>query len=88
MQEFSKKIIAVVFTINIIVIAAALIMMWRTNDLSPFAYLIPSIAAETATGTGFYYNKAKIENKIKLMNQFNIKPNEYTITEEGDYYNG
>jgi hypothetical protein len=63
------------------VIVFALIMMWRTNDLSPFAYLIPSVAAEVATGTGFYYSKAKAENKIKLMRANKIEPSENSFNE-------
>ncbi len=42
------------------------VMIWRTNDLSPLMYLIPAVFAELATATGFYYNKAKSENKIKI----------------------
>lgn len=77
--EFSKKIVVVVFSI---------IMMWRTCDLSPMAYLIPAVAAETATGTGFYYSKAKVENRIKLMKHYNIEPSEQSFNEQGGYYNG
>ena len=29
-------------------------------------YLIPAVFAELATATGFYYSKAKAENRIKL----------------------
>lgn len=78
----------VVFSINIVVIVFALIMMWRTCDLSPMAYLIPAVAAETATGTGFYYSKAKVENRIKLMKHYNIEPSEQSFNEQGGYYNG
>lgn len=87
-SEFSKKIVVVVFSINIVVIVFALIMMWRTCDLSPMAYLIPAVAAETATGTGFYYSKAKVENRIKLMKHYNIEPSEQSFNELGGYYNG
>lgn len=87
-SEFSKKIVVVVFSINIVVIVFALIMMWRTCDLSPMAYLIPAVAAETATGTGFYYSKAKVENRIKLMKHYNIEPSEQSFNEQGGYYNG
>lgn len=73
---------------NIVVIVFALIMMWRTCDLSPMAYLIPAVAAETATGTGFYYSKAKVENRIKLMKHYNIEPSEQSFNEQGGYYNG
>ena len=47
-----------------------------TLDLTPLAYLIPSVAAEVATGTGFYYSKAKVENRIKLMRQYKVAPQE------------
>ncbi len=75
-MEFSKKILMVAGIINAVVIAFTLIMVWRTLDLSPLAYLIPSIAAETATGTGFYYAKAQVENRIKLMKENKIDPTE------------
>lgn len=80
-MEFSKKILFVAATINIIVIAFVLWYINNTGDGSPLAYLIPSVAAETATGTGFYYAKAKAENKIKLMRDNKIKP------KREDFYN-
>jgi hypothetical protein len=52
------------------------------------AYLIPAVAAETATGTGFYYSKAKVENRIKLMKHYNIEPSEQSFNEQGGFYNG
>lgn len=75
--EFSKKILIVAAIINIIVIGFTLVMIWITQDLSPLEYLIPSVAAEVAVGTGFYYSKAKVENKIKLM-----KENDVELTED------
>jgi len=65
-MEFSKAIFIGVSIVNLLVILFVCIMVWRTNDLSPLNYLIPAAAAEMATATGFYYNKAKAENKIKL----------------------
>jgi hypothetical protein len=79
--EFFKKILIIAAITNMVVIIFALIMMWRTNDLSPLAYLIPSVAAEVATGTGFYYSKAKAENKIKLMRANKIEPSENSFNE-------
>lgn len=78
-MEFSKKIMLVAGIINICLIAFACVMMYRTMDLTPLAYLIPSVAAETATGTGFYYAKAKAENRIKLMKANKVKPTESTF---------
>lgn len=80
-KEFSKKILIVAGIINAVVIVFTMIMIWRTLDLSPLAYLIPSVAAEVATGTGFYYSKAKVENRIKLMRQNKVTPNETHFSE-------
>lgn len=76
LTEFSKKILMVAGVLNTVVIVFTMIMVWRTLDLTPLAYLIPSVAAEVATGTGFYYSKAKVENRIKLMRQNKVEPNE------------
>lgn len=80
-KEFSKKILIVAGIINAVVIVFTMVMIWRTLDLSPLAYLIPSVAAEVATGTGFYYSKAKVENQIKLMRQNKVTPNETHFSE-------
>ena len=53
------------FTLAITLYALAL--MWKTGDTSGLAYLIPAVFTEYATATGFYYWKARTENKIKLM---------------------
>lgn len=80
-KEFSKKTLIVAGIINAVVIVFTMVMIWRTLDLSPLAYLIPSVAAEVATGTGFYYSKAKVENRIKLMRQNKVTPNETHFSE-------
>ncbi|MCQ4894900.1 hypothetical protein [Anaerotruncus sp. DFI.9.16] len=81
--EFSKKILLFAAVINLVVIVFTLVVVWRTCDLSPLAYLIPSVAAETATGTGFYYAKAKVENRIKLMKQNHLEVTENTFNDIG-----
>lgn len=70
--EFSKKILIVAGMINLAVIVFTMIMIAKTGDLTPLAYLIPSVAGEVATGTGFYYAKAKVENAIKLRKIYGI----------------
>ena len=75
-MEFSKKILIVAGILNFIVIVFACVMMWRTMDTTPLAYMIPAVSAEVATGTGFYYNKAKAENKLKLMKDNGVEPTE------------
>lgn len=64
--EFSKVIFACVSAGTISVAVFACVMIWRTGDLSPLSYLIPSVFAELATATGFYYRKAQKENEIKI----------------------
>jgi hypothetical protein len=85
--EFSKKILIVAGIINICVIIFTFLMVWRTSDLSPLEFLIPSVAAEVSVGTGFYYSKAKIENKIKLMksNKVPISEKSFNESEDIDY---
>lgn len=79
-REFSKTILMFIGAVTVVVTAFTLIMIWRTNDLSPLAYLIPAIFAELATATGFYYSKAKAENRIKLRKQYG--PEIYNDTKE------
>lgn len=68
--EFSKLIMVVVGAVTIAVTAFTLVMVWKTNDTSPLAYLIPAVFAELSVGTGFYYSKAKAENRIKLRKAY------------------
>lgn len=86
--EFSKLILIVAALVNVAVILFTFIMVWRTCDLTPLQYLIPAVAAETATGTGFYYAKAKVENRIKLMKSYKVEPTNDSFNEQGGYYNG
>lgn len=65
--EFSKKIIIFMTFFTLAITLYALALMWKTGDTSGLAYLIPAVFTEYATATGFYYWKARTENKIKLM---------------------
>ncbi len=64
--EFSKKIFTGIAIGVVFVTLFACLMVWKTNNLDPLRYLIPAVFAELATATGFYFNKAKEENKIKI----------------------
>ena len=72
--EFSKLIFIGVSIVTMAITAFSCRMIWITMDTSALAYLIPAVFAEMATGTGFYYSKAKAENKIKLMALNDIRP--------------
>ena len=85
--EFSKKIIIFMTIFTVIITAYSLALMWRTGDTSGLAYLIPSVFTEYATATGFYYWKARAENKIKLMKKYG-KTAEKVISEDNNYNGG
>ena len=70
--EFSKLIFIGVSVVTIATLIFSFVMIWKTMDTTALAYLIPAVFAEAASATGFYYAKAKAENKIKLMKQYNI----------------
>ena len=72
--EFSKLIFLGVSIVTIAITVFSCRMIWLTMDTSALAYLIPAVFAEMASATGFYYTKAKAENKIKLMAQSGIQP--------------
>lgn len=64
--EFSKLILLITGIFAVIVTIFTMVIVCRTGDTSALGYLIPAIFAEVATATGFYYSKAKSENRIKL----------------------
>jgi hypothetical protein len=70
--EFSKLILIGVSTATTAVAVFSCVMIWKTSDLSPLAYLIPAVFTELATATGFYFNKAKMENQIKLKKVYGV----------------
>lgn len=72
--EFSKLIFVGVSVLTLAITVYACYMIWLTMDTSALAYLIPAVFAEMAAATGFYYTKAKVENKIKLMALYGVKP--------------
>lgn len=70
--EFSKIIIFIAGIVELAIILFSCFMVWRTGDTSILGYLIPSVSIVSSTGVAFYFNKAKLENKIKLMNSLGI----------------
>lgn len=83
--EFSKKLCIAILATEVAVILFTCIMVFVTQDLSPLPTLITTVAAATATCLGFYFNKAKLENKIKLMKDNDVKPTEKTFEEDASY---
>lgn len=70
--EFSKLVVDAVSAAFTGVLVFTLVMVWRTGDLTPLAYLIPTTGGLAATVTAFYLRKAQVENRIKLMKRYNL----------------
>lgn len=82
--EFSKKIFYIITTLTIIIVLYSMALMWYTQDSSALSYLIPAIFGELGVSTGFYYWKARTENKIKLEKKYKIKIDDTCENEELD----
>ena len=72
-MEFSKILFWLAFLLCLGVTVFGFALMWHTGDASGLAYIIPAAYGELATATGFYYWKAKSENRIKLMQKHGLK---------------
>ena len=72
--EFSKLIFVGVSVVTVAIVLFSCRMIWLTMDTSALGYLIPAVFTEMAAATGFYYSKAKAENKIKLMAAAGVQP--------------
>lgn len=69
-KEFSKLLWVIAMVNAGIVTVFSMVAMILTGDLTALEVLIPSVFAELGAATGFYYSKAKAENKIKLRKQY------------------
>ena len=65
-REFSKIIFVCIAVLAFSVAVTSVAATFILQDTTPLSYLIPAVFAELATGTAFYYMKAKKENEIKL----------------------
>lgn len=80
--EFSKFIFCFVTFFIVILTLFSFLMIYKTNDLSPLSYLIPAWFGEMGVATGFYYNKAKAENLIKLKKIYKLDSETITTIKE------
>lgn len=69
-REFSKILWVAAMIHAAILSIFTMIAVLYTSDASPLEFLIPAVFAELAAATGFYFNKAKAENLIKLRKQY------------------
>ena len=69
-KEFSKVIIAVTGLIFLGQLACAIMWAWTGKDTSIYSYTVPSSAGVFGAAVIFYYNKAKMENVLKIKIAF------------------
>lgn len=69
-KEFSKQLWIAAMVHAAVLSLYTMVIIFVTGDVTPLEYLIPSVFAELAAATGFYFNKAKAENQIKLRKQY------------------
>lgn len=68
--EFSKLIVAFWSAVALWVTAFTLKVVRETQNLDPLNTLITVVFGALATALGFYYSKAKVENRIKLRKKY------------------
>lgn len=64
--ETSKVLLLSVIILTYAFTLFVCFMVYKTQDLSPLSYLIPSIFGLSTTAVGFYSWKAKKENLLKI----------------------
>lgn len=64
--SFSKGLLAVDYTILVVMIVAFVELSGHGCDMSSFAVIISAWITQIAVSSGFYYWKAKAENVVKL----------------------
>lgn len=69
-KEFSKRIIRWNTAITCFLIITAIVFTALEYETSLFTILIPSMIGLLATAQAFYYNKAKLENLLKIKLSF------------------
>lgn len=79
--EFSKIIVIIFTIIEIAITIFSCVVIWETKNTDALAYLIPSVSVVGSTGVAFYFNKAKLENKIKLMKANGVEMTDSSFNE-------
>jgi hypothetical protein len=88
-KEFSKLILICAGAVTVLVTAFTFIMVWRTNDLSPLAYLIPAVFTELGVGTGillFQSQGRKPDQIAEDVRPGNLQRYKGDVNHAGSYY--
>lgn len=66
---WSHSLTVIMIVIAVITIIYSMLLMWKTNDTSALAYLIPSVFGSVGTCLSFYLWKSKAENIEKIKRE-------------------
>lgn len=69
-MEFSKKLLLFSWAVTLILTAITIGMSLRSLPTDAMSIITPLAWAETATSTGYYFWKAKNENRAKYAQKF------------------
>ena len=69
-MEFSKKLLLLSWTVTLILTVLTIWMSLKELPMDAMYVIAPLAWAETATATGYYFWKAKNENRAKYAQQF------------------
>lgn len=72
--EFSKKLLIITDILLFIIVIFACLMTFITQNMSVLIGIVSGVFGLAGTAHGFYFWKAKSENKIKLMNSYKLTP--------------
>ena len=69
-KEYSKELMDFTKGLVTAVTVFSMYMIWETKNLEALIYLIPAAFGAFGAAAGFYYSKAKVENRIKLRKKY------------------
>lgn len=69
-MEFSKKLLLFSWAITLFLTVLAIVLSMRSMSMEAMYTCVPLAWAETGTATGYYFWKAKNENRAKYAQKF------------------
>ena len=69
-KSTTKAVMFIMMALTVIVVFFAMVLAWVIKEASIIVTLLPCIFVETATCTGFYFWKRKVEDMIKLKQEY------------------
>ena len=66
---WSHSLTVIMLTVTIVVLIFSMALMWKTNDTSALAYIVPSIIGSLGACLSFYFWKSKAENIERIKRE-------------------